>query len=431
MTPHTTRPRCLSLMVAAVVAMAPSALSAAETAAPPSAPPCTWGMASSLQEIACELSRTLGTSVPAPTIAAAVRALPGAPDPGGIAGALSGSGAPLVRLSRELTAGWLRVVATLEAPGQTIWDRVLARTPAPVVRAEAARPVDSEVQALVGPVALTFGAPVVKVPHAVPDVVAVTCGPLGAALPGEMLRITVVGRQRVVTGHVQGGRFVPRAEVPWSTLSAVASSPLREPITAASLVRGVGVAVGSTDRARGVVLSPALERVALLDAAVPWEGAGCVDRKGLGLGNPQACAITPPGLPRVDATGAPSDAIAGALVVDAGGNLLAVVASREPSATVTLRDSRGRTVVVDGVGAALAVGDLDRDGQAELVASEPVRDAKDDAIVVRTWTVAGKLEQRVRLAAPDGVRAVTTCPPDGPGPSPLVVVTPRDLWLVR
>jgi len=85
----------------------------------------------------------------------------------------------------------------------------------------------------------------------------------------------------------------------------------------------------------------------------------------------------------------------------------------------------------------IAVGDLDQDGDPEIIAGLDTPNPFEDAVVVRTWsrasTVPGasRVREIMRLPAAAGVRAVAACPPDGPGRAPFIVATADELWVVR
>ena len=108
------------------------------------------------------------------------------------------------------------------------------------------------------------------------------------------------------------------------------------------------------------------------------------------------------------------------------GTITHVVAARDPSGALHLTRG-GDQLTVDGVGAQLALADLDQDGVVEVVMTAP---SGPDALVVSTWR-GGGLVERMRIAAPAGVDAVGVCPPELKGAPALVAAVGREIWLVR
>ena len=257
------------------------------------------------------------------------------------------------------------------------------------------------------------------------DVVALACGNVAATAQTE---IVAVGRHKVQVGRAGDGRFSVRAEAAWANLSPVAASPLREPIGSAVVVRGRGVLAGITDRTDGFLLSPALAKVRSLGAPVPLGGDwGCVGRAGIALGAPKPCE--PSGKHLDDAT--PFDAFASGNAVDAEGRAIAVLATRDPTTRqVTLRQGT-TTATLPAAGSALAIADLDLDGQPEIVTSVDTDRPEEDAIVVSTWARDGAITERLRVPVKDGVRALAVCPVEDVRMAPIVAATSGGLWIVR
>jgi hypothetical protein len=96
-----------------------------------------------------------------------------------------------------------------------------------------------------------------------------------------------------------------------------------------------------------------------------------------------------------------------------------------------LVDDEGRKTTLGGVGAGLAVGDLDGDGQPEILSSAPTLDPTADVLYVRTWLEDGSVVDRYTLPVPDGIRALAICPAESAGLRPVVVATGTELWVVR
>jgi hypothetical protein len=257
------------------------------------------------------------------------------------------------------------------------------------------------------------------------DVVALGCGDVAAAMHPE---VVAVGRHKVQVGRAGDGRFSVRAEATWASLSPVAPSPLREPIGGAAIVRGHGVLVGITDRAEGFLLSPALAKVHALSAPVPLGGDwGCANRAGIALGAPKPCDA---GGKHLDEP-TPFDAFASGHAVDAEGRTVSVLATRDPlTRQVTLRQGT-TTATLPSAGGALAIADLDLDGQPEIVSSVDTDHADEDAIVVSTWAHDGTITERLRVPVKDGVRALAVCPAEDVRMAPIVAATPGGLWIVR
>jgi hypothetical protein len=262
-----------------------------------------------------------------------------------------------------------------------------------------------------------------------PSPVAIGCGDLDA---DGSLELVLVGRHRLSVGRVRAGRFVASTTKSWSELSPLSRAPLREPIGSVAIAPGLHLDVGISDRLDTLRLSPELAPRAKLGRRLPWPGGGCAHLVGLNVQpviEPCAPGDPAPGLNRLDR---PADALAGAHVVAKNGVSRLIRAERifnEP--TALLRDDAGRSARVEGVGAQLALGDLDGDGQPELVSGSDVLDPAGDALVVRTWQHDGRIVERQRLAVQTGVRALAVCPPDSAGLSAIALATSGAVWIVR
>jgi hypothetical protein len=346
----------------------------------------------------------------------------------------------LVYVRVEVGAGKLRATADVYPAPRTIWGRTRDPEPGPVGHAFAEAPIDAEVRGYLAPVTLTSSPTVVRGKGFDADVVALACGDVdGDGAP----EIAVVCRRRGSTARLVGGKVVPLVSRPWGDLVGVSPAPLREPYGFATIVRvpaeGGAVArldVGLTDRARSVRLDGGLRVVrASAGLAVPdGEGVACARAGGLYVTGPLAPCEPGDPPPSSATVGREVDAWASIGLVSRVGEPFVVTAARDRGA-LELRDDAGRRQVVEGAGAELALGDLDGDGEPELVASLDVANAADDAVVVRSWVrdrpSAGRLVDRARLAAPSGVHAIAVCPPDGAGPAPFVVATADEIWVVR
>ncbi len=263
------------------------------------------------------------------------------------------------------------------------------------------------------------------------EVLAVACGDLDG--DGGM-ELALVSRARVSIGKVVNGKFVPRKSAAWSQLASRAPVPMREPIGGAAVVSDgerARLLVGTTDRG-GVALDASLSLVGSLrgvpiaaseDAcATPNAATSAFE------GDPVACASDGGGgAVRFASPAARCDAVAAFDVVRPDGSVRSAAIAREPGGRLDVRFGEA-TRTIEGVGAQLALADLDQDGVPEIAASAA---AGEDAIVVRTWDGESEPRERLRFPAPGGVRALCICPPEERGTPALVAVVGNEVWIVR
>lgn len=426
------------------------------SAAPPAGPACPVGARGALSELACEVFAVLGSSpgaivlsaplagadlgaATAPTelgsrlTAVIAGALDAAPAPGAFTPAAARAQARRARapeyvyLTPRLEQGELRVTAERFVVARGFWDRVRSAEPTPSAHVFAARRADAEVRSFFPPVPLVAGAPlVVKTPE---SALALACGDVDGDGASE---IALVGRRRVVLGRVRARAWITLASVEWSSLGPVAPAPLREPIASARLQDHRYLEVGLSDRADWVRLDGRLAPLRKAPRRLPWPGGGCVKFGPTALAATlEPCATDEP-TPGAAALGRPSDAIAGLAWRDRSGvPHLARALRHANEASASVLDERARRVTLTEVGAALALGDLDLDGEPELLASLPTTDPRQDAVVVRTWREPGALEERFRLAVPGGVHALATCPSEGLGAAAWLVQSGSSLWILQ
>jgi hypothetical protein len=189
--------------------------------------------------------------------------------------------------------------------------------------------------------------------------------------------------------------------------------------------------VGITDRAAGVRFGASLEKIAELRAPIPWSGVGCLARSGVAIGSPVPC-VDGDVNPVRSANVVDVDAVAGAAVVDRAGAVRHVaVYRRRTDASLTLVDDAGRTAQIPNAGAAVAVGDIDLDGNPEIAVSTNTSKPAEDGISVHTWYPDGTVKVRFSVSAPDGVRALAICPVGGPRQAPVVAATANGLGVVQ
>ena len=350
--------------------------------------------------------------------------------------ARAGDATALVHLSVEIGAGKLRVTADVYPVPRTVWATIRDPEPAPIAHAFAEAPIDAEVRSYLPPIPLVT-AQTDRGRNFESDVVAITCGDLDRDGSSE---IATVSRRRVTTSRIRAGKVEPLRGRAWTDLAAVSPAPLREPYAFATIVeRGSGegakstLDVALTDRAASVRFDRGLEVDSTFPGLAVPDGAGtaCTKLAALVVTGPLAPCKKGDPAPLAASVGGQYDAFASAALVTSAGAPYVVWAGREKG-IVEVRDDAGHAARVDGMGAQLAVGDLDQDGDPEIVGSVDTLNALDDAVLVRTWRRAtGKVEERLKIPAAAGVRAVGVCPPDGPGHTPFVVATLDEIWVVR
>jgi len=443
-----------------VLAHTPAALAAPDAPAPAPAPAqatagrCTTGVQSALQEIACALaigapdlrqalvvSAAVSASEPlergAELAARLTRSVAGSlgarvgtsPSDLSRARQLAKAHGTLVYLSPTLRDGKLSVTLDVYAAPSSFWDRVRQPSLASLHHAYAERRVDAEIRSFSPRVPLVAGRPKVF-DLGEPEVLALACGDTGA---DGSLELVVVGRHRVMAGRLRQGRFVPGKLRQWQELAQVAPAPLRQPLGSAAIRSDGSLDVGSTDRDTALRLDGDLQVQRELGRRLPWPGGGCAEMAAVSLeSNPAPCVADGPSPRAGGVSGVHADAIAGARIVGQDGSVRSVRAVRDSErATVVLFDDAGRRVELGGAGAQIALGDLDLDGQPEVVVSHDTLAPSEDALRVFTWTAAGKLEERFRLPVPRGIRALAVCPPEDGGAGSIALATGQSLWWIR
>jgi hypothetical protein len=404
-------------------------------AAPPEAhAACTRGTGPALGEMACEIARTLGERAKRSLVVALPPTGDGALAPRAelgsrmaelVAGALGAEASawpkveprertlglpwktrPLVVVEPHLEGERVRVIAGLFSSYPRFWQRVKSEKLGPSAHAASERGIDGEVRAFLPRIPLA-AKNVHRATGADPDVIALACGDVDR---DGSVEIATIGRFRIALGRLQRGVFRPFATRPFGELAPVAPIPLREPVASAWVPEPGVLEVGTTDRARALRLDAKLAKQKELDARLPWPGGG---------GGLTTAEI-----------GDSVDAVAGATLVSKSGETRRVRARRRPDGTVELGDGK-RSVEIRRVGAQLAVGDLDGDGEPELVASLDTLDPAADAIVVYSWQKGEQPAERLRIAAPGGVRAVALCPPRATQMAPIAAAVGNAIWVVE
>jgi hypothetical protein len=317
-----------------------------------------------------------------------------------------------VELSIEKSGGVLRVSAEVRrATG--LWQRIRHAKPSVERRGFVEAPLDAELRALIPPPPLVVSE-VVKLKAPERGIVALACGPLGSDGGQEL---ALVSRGNVRVGRVVGHAFAERKRASWSSLSAIAPAPLREPIASAEITAQGALRVGLTDRKDGLELASDLSVLARFPGLLPAPGGGCMERGPLGLLARWGSCTGPSSSRTQPAT---LDAIAGQNGTQLG----------RDQASGKLSLARPELALAKSrVGAQLALGDADSDGAPELAFSADTLDGARDRLTLVTLE-GNKLVPRFELATPS-ISALAICGREGPGMAPLVVATGDELWLIR
>jgi hypothetical protein len=320
-----------------------------------------------------------------------------------------------VELSIEKSAGVLRVTADVRRT-TGLWQRVRHAKPSAERHGFVEAPLDAELRALIPPPPLVVSE-VLKLKAPERGIVALACGPLRSDGGQEL---ALVSRANIRVGRVVGRAFQERKRAAWSALSAVAPTPLREPIASAEITPQGALRVGLSDRKDGLELSRELSVLGRFEGLMPAPGGGCVERSSLGvLARFQGCSS--PGATTGRTQPTTLDALAGVPSAQLGRDL---TSGKLSGARPELSQATNH------VGAQLAMGDADSDGDPELAYSADTLEGAKDRLTVVTLQDK-KLTPRFELAAPS-ISAVAICGQrEGPGMATLVLATGDELWLIR
>ena len=343
-----------------------------------------------------------------------------------------------VWLMPRIAQGRLVVGADAYAVPRTVWAKARQLAPRPMRHAQSQAPIDAEVRAFLGAVALGKTATVSKFADADPEIQALACGDLDGDGLNDVVTVT---RHRVLRLRLEReeGKVVREQEATWEDLAPIAPVPLRQPLAFATIVEGPTashprghVDVTITDRRGSLRLGPSFEKLATMKGkAVPHaDRTACTWTFQLLLGDEVQGCEQGDGAPLVPELGRQSDAMASTFLVGRDGKGTALVALRD-GGTLVMRsdDSSDRRLL--RVGAQLAIADLDQDGAVEIATTVDTLGAKYDAVDVRTLDDDGKLTKRYRVRVPTGVEALAACPADGRGNRALLVATGGELWELR
>jgi len=340
-----------------------------------------------------------------------------------------------VYVQAEVLRGELRVSADVYPSPQGFWERLLRPNPSPIRHAFASARLDAEVRGFLAPVPLVMGQ-IDRAKTEDRDVVALACGDLDA---DGALDLVTLGRRRIARGRLRGGRFETSHAIEWSALSPIAPAPLREPMAGVAILSGTWpsgafVDVGLTDRASGMRLDRTLRPVK------PIEGVP------VSFGDRDVCATYAPSEttptfarcsqddPQLELAplSNPTDIVTIEALTTRSAGSLAIWAARNPQTGELRLVANGFGTTIAGVGAQVAIADLDTDGIPEIISSADVLSPSEDALVVHSWRPGEAAQERARIPVPQGVRAIAVCPPEGAGASPIAVATAgAEIWVVR
>ena len=334
--------------------------------------------------------------------------------------AVAGKSKGLVFVAVEVSKGQLRVTVDRYPVLSNSWDRLRLPPPPPVAHSFATVPIDAEVRTFLPPILLEQ-AKVAKASHTEGDVLAAACGDVDG---DGGIELVLVSRARVAVGRIRSGQFAVESSAAWTTLAPLAPTPLREALGGASIDGPGRLFVGTTDRG-GVQLDAKLA-VRERFAGIPVGAARCaVPRpEGGAFGGELVPCV---GKPDATRSTARFDAVAYFLHTRTDGAVSALSVMRE-AGTTRVRKAGDERILFEGAGAQLAFGDMDLDGLPEIVSSA---DATDDTLRIQTLADDGTLRERLKVAAPAGVRALAICPPEENGAQALVAIVGTEVWLVR
>jgi hypothetical protein len=333
----------------------------------------------------------------------------------------------LVLITPELKGAELHVTADVITTPKGFWARVKQPNPSATHHAYAGGRIDAEIRSFLPKLPLIVReTSKAKLPMSAAT--AIGCGDLDG---DGSLEIVAAGRHEIVVGRVRNGRLDAGLKTAWRTLSPIAPTPLRQPLSGIAISEGSHIDLGTTDRADWVRLSPNLEKVQAFHGLLPWPTQGCAARSGMGLlPNPRRCAAK---------TKAPTasevyvvDTVAGAAVSSPDGTATSYWAARRLGEDMlNVSTESGEHTTIEDSGAQAALGDMNLDGRLEIAVSSSTLDPKKDRLRILSWAPPNPPTEEFEIAVPTGVDAIALCPVEDLGLAPLVVATGDELWLIR
>ena len=336
--------------------------------------------------------------------------------------------AQVIQLSPELDARGLTLRADVY-PRRTVWDRALGPAK-PLASYEAFRRRDPHLRQFLSAVPLTASVPVAlniklngPVSLACGSAQAQTADSRPSAAGGHSgLQVAVVERHQIRLFALQGKTLTRFAQVAWKKLSEVRGTPFRQPLTLATLSRGL-LRVGTSDRSDGLDLNSKLEVLKRYPNLLPLGRKQCAKLSFPGLVGPHPCENLP-----VKKGQRPQDALASLQLIGDDGTVSELMVGRDAVTHVAVvRDKARELFRLTAAGAALALGDLNGDGNAELLSSVNTLLPTEDALTV-SRNESGKATEIYQVPFPSGVQAIASCPTYGDGQAAVVVASGGRLW---
>lgn len=355
------------------------------------------------------LSVTLATS-PSPATEA---------EPGSTPSSNMPSTKPVLLLEPHVEGTALHVNATLLGKRASIWARIKGGSNQILAHTFASRTLDAELRSylpavpLVQPALQAFASPLSQLN-------AIACGDIDR---DGIIDVAVTNRQEVAWGTLIVDGFVPRRTAALSSLSPVATVPLREPL-ASLWMHGATLELSTTDREHWLQLDPQLE---VLEKRPQAWGVGpglCVPR-----GASTAGATT------AECSKTSSTTVATHPTFDRN-----VVVSSSPPLRAWRDATTGNVTVTQGEhtwtlvdrGAQIALADLNNDGTWEVVTTSSTLLRNADKVAVHSLIPSNPTPMLLwEVPVTAGIDGVAVCPPEANKQSAIVLASNNHVGVLQ